>query len=525
MSLARTLRPAVLAALPLAVLVATPASAQTATDALRFGDRSPVVGLRAAGMAGVSTFGLPDVASLVTNPAGLALLRTSFIGGSFTGSVNRSDAEYVVNGRASGDGTDESTATRLGSFIYAGRVPTVRGSLVFSIGVQQTASFDRSRDLQAQTDLSSLSFGIVDRAIPDYTDDGGVPTFRDRLARIGYEGGLIDYVPGDNSNTFSFPFYTAVLPNTTVGQRAIVEDRGAMNEVTTAAAAEVAPGVYIGGSLGLTFGTYRYTQRFTETDINNENGAADYSLTVDGVSYAGFQSAELRETYRDRMTGGNARLGIALRPSRLPVRLGLSLETPTVMEVRERYDTVLETTFDNGRSLRSTDFDADLGTGEFTYRLRTPARVTVGGAVYVGPLLVGVDVEGVDWSTSRFDAADDPGYFDDTNDDIRDNLRTTVSTRVGGELSLGSLALRAGYAYQPDARRSQTFSGQPSNRERHTATLGGSVRVSPRTLLDIAFATTTLRDEFEPYADEQNPVVVNDRSRRGAITLGLRVGL
>ena len=524
MSLARTLRPAVLAALPLAVLAA-PASAQTATDALRFGDRSPVLGLRAAGMAGVSAFGLPDAASLVTNPAGLALLGGSFVGGGFTGSLTRSDADYRVGGNSAGDGTGEATATRLGSFIYAGRVPTVRGSLVFALGLQQTAAYDRSRDIEGQTNLSSLSFGIVDRALADYTVSDGVPTFRDRLARIGYEGGLIDYVPGDASNTFSPPFYTAVLPNTTVSQAARVEDHGAMNEVTTAAAAEVAPGVFIGGSLGLTFGTYSYTQRFSETDINDENRAADYSITVEGVSYAGFRSAELRETYRDRMTGGNARLGIALRPTGLPLRLGLSVETPTVMEVRERYTTLLTTTFDNGRTLRSTDFDADLGTGDFTYRLRTPARATLGGAATLGPLLVGVDVEAVDWSSARFDAPDDPGYFDATNDDIRDNLRTTVSTRVGGELSLGSLALRAGYAYQPDARRELVFSGQPSERERHTSTLGASVRVAPRTLLDIAFATTTLRDEFEPYADDQRPVVVSDRSTRGAITLGLRVGL
>ncbi len=514
-----------LSALALTALAALPASAQTANDALRFADRSPVVGLRAAGMAGVSAFGLPDAAALLTNPAGLGFLATSFVGGSFTGSVTRSDAGYRVGAVNAGDGTAEATATRLGSLVYAGRVPTVRGALVFAIGLQQTAAYDRARDLSAETDATSLSFSIVDRALADYTVDGGVPTFRDRLARIGYEGGIIDYRPGDTGNTFSFPFYTATLPNTTVGQSTRIDDGGASNELTTAAAFEVAPGIMLGGAVGFTFGHYRYAQRFVETDVNDQNTAADYTLTVDGAEYRGFQSAELRESYRDRMAGVNARLGIAVRPQGLPIRLGLGLETPTVMEVRETYSTVLTTTFDDRRELRSTDFDADLGAGEFTFRVRTPARVTAGAAVYLGPALVGVDVEAVDWSSARFDAPDDPGYFDATNDDIRDGLRTTVSTRVGGELSLGRLALRAGYAYQPDAREEQTFSGQPSERERHTTTLGASVRLAPRTLLDLGFATTTLRDEFEPYVDEQRPVVISDRLARGQISLGLRVGL
>lgn len=498
------------------------ASAQTALDALRFGDRSAALGMRSAGMAGLSAFGFPDAASLLTNPAGLGFLSSSFVGGAFTGTAVTTESDIAIGGTAAGGGDDETTRGRLGSLVYAGRVPTVRGSLVFALGLQQTSDFERAFATDGTTSASSLSFGLVDRALTDYTVEDGLPTFSDRLARIGYEGGAIDYVPGD---TFSYPFYTAVLPNTTVSQGSRVQHSGGLNEVTAAAAVEIAPGILLGGGLGLVFGDYRFVQQFTETDVNNANGAADYTLTVDGVEYAGFQSLELRDTYRDRIAGANARIGIALRPTGLPIRLGLGLETPTVMEVQETYNTTLATTFDNGRTLRSTDFDSDLGAGDYTYRYVSPSRATLGIATTVGPVLIGADFEAVDWSRARFDAPDDPGYFDTTNDAIREGLETTVTTRVGGELNLGRLALRAGYAYQPDPRSERSFNGQPSNRERQTTTFGASLRVAPRAILDVSVAGQTYRDEFEPYVDAQTPLAITNRETRGSVSLGLRVGL
>lgn len=501
------------------------ASAQTALDALRFGDRSMALGQRSAGMAGLSAFGFPDAAALVTNPAGLGLLSSSFVGGAFTGTSVNTSSDLAIAGISSGDGIGEAAYGRLGTLVYAGRVPTVRGALVFGFGIQRTADFERDFGLDGQTNASSLSFGLVDRALGDYTVDGGVPSFRDRLARIGYEGGALDYVPSDNSNTFSYPFYTAVLPNTTVGQTTRVRHGGGLNEATAAVAVEVAPGVMLGGSLGLVYGRYAYAQTFVETDVNDANGATDYTITVDGVDYAGFQSMELRDTYRDRLAGLNARFGVALRPAGLPVRLGLGLETPTVMNVRETYNTTLATSFDNGRTLRSTDFDATLGEGDYDYRYVSPGRATFGIATSFGPVLVGADLEAVDWSRARFDAPDDPGYFDATNDEIRDGLRTVVNTRLGAELSLGRASVRAGWAFEPDARIEQSFSGQPSNRERQTTTLGASLRIAPRAVLDLSGAFRTVNDEFEPYVDEQKPLVVHNREERATVSLGLRIAL
>ena len=216
---------------------------------------------------------------------------------------------------------------------------------------------------------------------------------------------------------------------------------------------------------------------------------------------------------------------MALRPTGMPVRLGLGLETPTVMEVRETYNTTLATAFDNGRTLASTDFDADLGAGDYTYRYVSPGRATLGVAATVGPVLLGADFEAVDWSRARFDAPDDPGYFDATNDAIRDGLETTVTTRLGGELNLGRLALRAGWAFQPDPRTDRSFNGQENKRERQTTTFGASLRVAPRAILDVSVAGQTYDDEFEPYVDAQNPLTVYNRETRGSLSIGLRVGL
>jgi hypothetical protein len=513
-----------LCSLLLAALLVLPASAQTAVDALRYADRNPALGLRAAGRGGTAFAGWADPAALVTNPAGLGFYTTSTLGAALAHAGTQSAATYRIGTLAS-EQTADARALRLDGLSFVGKAQTVRGSLVFGAAFQQTTAFDRARALGAETNRTSVTFGLVDRALADYQVNSGNISFGDNLARIGYEAGLIDYVPSDSSNTFSYPFYTAVLPNTTVQQLARLDEEGALNELTFGGAVESAPGLMIGASVGLAFGRYRFTQRFEERDVNDENRASDFSLTIGGVNYAGFEQTIVRDRFEDRLVGVNARFGLAYQAPGSGIRVGASLETPTYYTVQEDYSTQIETRFDNGRVLSYGGRSGDTGTGDFEFTLRTPWRLGAGARAAFGTLTLSADAEYVDWTAMRFDAATDPGYFDGANDDLDEGLEPTLSPRVGAELSIGVLALRAGYAFQPDPRREKTFLGQASDRSRTLLTGGLSYRLSPRAALDVALGYTTFGDEYQPYVDDVERPFLRDEAERLRVAVGLRVGI
>ncbi len=511
-------------ALLLAGAMPLPVAAQTAVDALRYADRNPAFGVRSAGLGGAVAAGWADPSALVVNPAGLGFYTASELSGALAHLNVRSDATYHIGTRTTGDQTN-ARADALDGLAFIGKVHTVQGSLVFGASYQQTNTFDRTRGLGAETNQTSVTFGLVDRALADYRVQNGNLTFGDNLARIGYESGLIDYVPGDSSNTFSYPFYTAVLPNTTVQQLSRLDEEGGLHELNFGGALEASPGLMLGGSVGLAFGRYRFTQRFEETDVNNENRAADYSLTLDGVTYAGFDRGVVRDRFEDRLAGITGRFGAAYQAPGSFLRVGGSLETPTLYTIQEDYSTVVETTFDNGRTLSYGGRSGDAGTGNFEFTLRTPWRASAGVAADVGPLRLSGDVEYVDWSAMRLRTTDVPGYFDDANQNIEEGLDATVAPRVGAEVGLGALVLRAGYSYQPDPRTDQRFLGTDSDRSRAHYTGGLTYRFTPRAAFDVAVGYTDYRDEFQPYVDTVTRPYLTDQAERVRVSAGLRVRL
>ena len=298
-----------------------------------------------------------------------------------------------------------------------------------------------------------------------------------------------------------------------------------MNELTFGGAIETAPGLMVGASLGLSFGRYRFSQRFEERDVNDENRAGDFSLTIDGITYAGFDQATVRDRFEDRLAGVNARFGLAYQAPGSGIRLGASLETPTYYTIQEDYSTEIETRFDNGRLLSYGGRTGDAGTGDFEFTLQTPWRLGAGARAAFGPLTLTGDVEYVDWASMRLDAATEPGYFDAANEDIEEGLEPTLSPRVGAELGMGSLAVRVGYAFQPDPRQDKTFLGQDSDRSRTHLTGGLTFSVSSHAALDVALGFTTFGDEYQPYVDDVERPFVRDEAQRLRVAVGLRVAL
>lgn len=508
-----------LLAAPLAV------HAQTAADALRFAEQTPAIGPRAIGLAGAATAGLADPTALFTNPAGLGFYRSSEVSGALGFSNVRDDVRYSVGGETTP--FDASLqGTRLDHATYVYKVPTVRGSLVFGAAYQQTNLFDRDLSFRATTNQSSISASYLPYDDEFEADEEGVSFYND-VPLIAYNAGLIEYLP-ENLDNGGPLFYEAVNPGTTIEQRGQVLEGGVMQEVSFGGAVEGARDVMFGLSANLSFGRYDFERRFEETDINDENGLTDYEVILSNRTLRGFDRATVRDYLRSDLFGINLRGGVAARVSSLPLRAGLSVETPTYYVINEDYSTEIETFFDEGGSLQYGGQIDDAGTGTFEYQLITPWRISAGLA-YVGtPLTVSVDFETIDWQEMRFDSdefVDD--VLRDQNEVMRSSLRRVLNSRVGAEYTFGNVALRAGYAYQPDPRRQDDVFGQSDgvDRSRTTFALGAGIEVARGTSIDFGWMRTTFDDVYAPYGDVAVVPVADESITRDRFSLGLRVAL
>ena len=511
-----------LASALLAGALAAPAAAQSspyAADALRFSERAPGVTPRAMGLGGALVSGVADPGALFANPAGLGLYRSSEAHGALGTASTTDDARYLVGGDETASEASYRT-TRLGNLAYVARVPTLRGALVFALGYHQTNVFDRSLEFGGRTNASSISASLLPA---DYeVDADGNLTIFDDAAFIAYNAGLVEFLP-ENLPGKTYPFYEAVKAGTTIEQAGSVRESGSMNEVSAGAAVEAAPGVLVGGALNFSFGRYRFDRSFTETDVLGQNGPDDYVVILEDRTLRGFESVEVTDRISDDLFGLSGRLGLSYAPARSPVRLGLTLETPTYTTVNEDYSTVVETRFDEGSLPAYGGESGDVGFGTFEYTITTPWRIAAGASFGAAGLRLFADAEAVDWSQMRLDAGSDDAFFDEANDEIRRTLDAVVNTRLGAEYTLGALTVRGGYAFQPDPRESTGL-------DRTFLSAGLSYALTPRTALDLGFVQTRFDDAYAPYvvADDllgraAQPLVEEDVTRN-RFTLGVRVG-
>ncbi|MEP0546637.1 MAG: hypothetical protein ABJF88_06885 [Rhodothermales bacterium] len=379
----------------LTVFGAPLASAQTGEDILRYSQRFPAVDTRMTGMAGAAVGGVGDWGAAYANPAGLGLVRRSHVVGAFAAGSIQSDARYF-------DGGGEATATQtaIGSGAYVAALPTLRGSLVFGIGYNQTQGFDRelafagfnpNAEFEGQVGLQQFGDVLEDGLSGELSLVGAVEVAPDVMAGLS-----INLVTGD------YQFQQVLDEQDGNGAPAFLTedfleaDLQGVN-VRAGVSAEVAPGVRLG--LATESPTY---YRIEERSDLFESGLFDYSITTPwrisgGIAYdmAGFLlTADL-----EFLDWSQARL----RPTadfRPPFT-----EVDENLEIRQTYREVLNTRF---------GAEYDLG----------PWAVRVGAAYQPDPLREELDLRGFDV----------------------DRLRTTYT--IGFSLkTLDRVALDVAYAY------------------------------------------------------------------------------
>ena len=491
-------------------LICPPAKGQTGEDAFRFAGRFPAVGVRMLAQGGATTGGVGDFSALHTNPAGLGFFRHSAVSGSLSGLATDDEGLYQV--AALRTGIDQNvTDTRIGHLAYVYRFPTVRGSLVLGASFTQTNTFERDLLFEGENPINSITdffMPFPDEFTLSEDADGVFPNFTRDLSFIAFETFAIDLDPGRLDAGEPVPFLPAVTRGT-VFQTGRVTEEGSMKEVSFGGAFEASKDLMLGASVSIPFGTYRFFRRFDEEDRFNDNDGTDGTVDFDFLS--------LSERLKSELIGVNLRAGISAQVAP-QVRIGLSVESPTYYSVDENFDTVLETVFDNGdHFIYGDNADEDAGSGAFEYNLTTPWRFAAGVGFSNAGLTVSADVEYVDWSQLELDA--DVASFVQENLDIRRRFDAVLNTRLGVEYAVGNVALRGGFAYQPDPR-DRADTGLDRAKTFFSAGLG--YRFARQFEMDLGWMQERFDDQYLPYTEVTDAPVVTEDLNRNRFVLGMR---
>ena len=204
---------------------------------------------------------------------------------------------------------------------------------------------------------------------------------------------------------------------------------------------------FLGANLGITALRYNMLEFWEETpEVKDEFPVINYS---DGTSTR-FESMLMKRNFVLDGSGIYAKVGFIWVPIQ-GVRLGGAVQTPTIMDITERYGYSGETNLE-GKNRGTVNSAEDY----WGYDMVFPFRYNFGAAFTIGNYaIVSADYEGVKYSQSRFRVSSDDefgGYDDSTfdyqNQDIRDFLGASHSLRLGVELKpVPGIAIRTGYNY------------------------------------------------------------------------------
>ncbi|MBR6346611.1 MAG: hypothetical protein IKR69_04405 [Bacteroidales bacterium] len=248
--------------------------------------------------------------------------------------------------------------------------------------------------------------------------------------------------------------------------------------------------VYIGANLGLVSMRYRESEYWSESAVNMD----DFVVNVNG-NPTRFDRFDMDYQYNVDGTGVYGKLGVIVRPAG-GLRIGLTAQTPTAMNLVEKWSFDAKTHFEKGSESASSE------EAESRYRLSSPAIFGAGLAYTIGSFgLVSVDYEFRDFSWARLHEryVEDRGYFDGLNQDIRQYFCASHAIRAGLEVRpIPSVAIRAGYNYN-------TYGAIGANGKRasyldkHAFSIGGGWSSRGSFFADLAVRVRTYREQFQPY--------------------------
>ncbi|HBN01288.1 MAG TPA: hypothetical protein DD383_01440 [Rikenellaceae bacterium] len=269
---------------------------------------------------------------------------------------------------------------------------------------------------------------------------------------------------------------------------------------------------FLGVNLGITSLNYDFDEYFKEAAQDPENFPIDFGEK----GSTNFDSYRTRYSYTAEGSGVYGKIGFLFTPVD-GIRLGAAVQTPTVMEINERWRHDVNVNYTHSQFNGS----AQTPEGNYSYRLRSPYRLNAGAAfTFAGMALLSADYEMTDYSTMKFMSTEGnwDSSFDDVNDEIRDFMGVSHMIRLGAEFKpVPELAVRAGYNFTTTPEYVYNGDLKTKLNDRINAfSVGLGYSSNGSFFADIAARLMMLSDEYiSPYADYlddvASPMILNQR--------------
>jgi hypothetical protein len=398
-------------------------SAQNDADALRFSQYFYGGTARFTSMGGAFGALGGDFGSLSINPAGIGVYRA----GEFTITPNMNYSSTLANylDTKYTDYNEKFLLNNLG-FVSTFNSNKTDGWISTSIGLgyNRLNDFNRTTFITAVNKTNSLLDNFIQNANGNAAS--ALDPFYEKLA---YDADLI-YNP--NLNVIPANYKHDLMTTYNELQQQSIVSSGGIGEYLISFGANYNHKLYLGASFGIQQASYDEVKSHTET-ADNVNFPNPY-----------LNSFTFTENYNVQGTGYAFKIGAIYKPIEM-IRIGLAIHFPTYYKMHGEFSTNLDVNFRHiNDSLPDHVSNASPNISVNDYSMTTPWRMIGSLGLQFGKIgLLSMDFERVDYSSMRFNSNTENTS---ANQDIQKYYKTAYNIRLGGEVKLGPLALRAGYA-------------------------------------------------------------------------------
>jgi hypothetical protein len=471
---------------------------QSVGDAVRYSQFNPGGTARVLGVGGAYGAMGGDFSVININTAGLGEFKMSEF--TLTPSFNQTTATAGYANLLGNDIAQKSSKLALDNagLVFSAKNPRGISTSNFAFG------FSKIADLNERFNFSGKSEGSITQRFKEKANGKAVKDLDNFEAGIAFDAGAIYDLNKD------LTYEADVFTDEALTKSQEVIRNGQINELSFAWAGKVDNKLNLGLSLNVPFINFEEQKYYTEEDKGDEVPLFDRLLFNELLSTSG--------------TGFNIKGGFIYSASNF-IRLGASFHSPTWYTLNDNFSTLVDYTYTDQIK---ENYRVSSPQGDFRYSLSTPWRAigSIGTIYNLGKVkgFVNADIEYTDFKNNQFnltkysDAAGDREYQNQLNRDIEKLLSQAINYRLGTELVINKLRLRAGIAstqtpFSADVKRNLTH------------TFGMGIR-EDKYFIDAAVINNTLNSGYIPYTlvdPLQDPLVNVSMARtRVVITIGMK---
>jgi len=472
-------------------------------DALKFARLQTAGTARSMGVVGAFGSVGADLSSTLSNPAGIALFRSSEISLGIGIHPTSTNSKFLNQER--GENNTRFTFNYLG-FVYAGAINKKKNSISFSsknldyvnfaITYNKISNFNRTILYSGlnQTNTYAGSWVKELNALA-----GAAPSFENAsvATMLGFQNQTVLF------DTLAGKFLTYI--DTPIFQNGKIREVGSVDEVNINLGFNINDKVFFAFDAGIPFLNYSAVNEFSETNTN------------DSTSF--FKSYRYVQEYRTNGIGFNLKLGLIYRPVAW-YRTGIAFHSPTWYRLDESYYSFLD------ESYNGFQYKQEIDAAPFRYNISTPMKGIFSNSFYFKKYgFLSVDYEFQNFGASKHRFRDFKEAADAINQTTKAKYGFGHTVRVGVEGAIKWFRVRGGYAWQSSPFK-PTVAIKGSDEQRHLFSLGIGYR-GKSFFADIAFQQMRTNSYYQQYAsnDGSEPSVKTKSIHNNImLTLGWRFG-